>query len=285
MVRGLLLFANYALMLPLVIAMQHWFAAHRYASLADVRIYGGGADPVTQLGLLPLTTVWAHGSAAIVAWVWSSVVGSLLTDAMGSRVDPSADYLRVIKCFGTVGALAFGNWLAMELLYHGRRPRPRAFLHSYYTAWRALAAWLSYQPPIDHPAAFRFMRPWSGLALRVALVGVCLSFNAAVAITAVARGTGHYLQFSPVAEGKGPAVGDAEEPATTMLDKLLTPRYFVAAVASCVLGPAALLFLGLHASWGPALEAYSEHFERFYDAVTPPLLTFRVRSSADLPQP
>jgi hypothetical protein len=39
-IRVLFLLANFALMLPLVWGMQHWFAANRYTSLSDVQGYG-----------------------------------------------------------------------------------------------------------------------------------------------------------------------------------------------------------------------------------------------------
>lgn len=266
--------ANYMLLLPLALNMQHWFAAHRYARLEDVRLYGRSAGVVAGRLDLLFAAARSHGSAFLSALMCSVMITLLLGDLLDHRSSAGEHFRSLLICLVRITGVAACHWIVTEVEHHKRLPAPGAFFSSYYTTWRCLAAWLSYSPPLNHPVAFSFNRPWKSRSMRSAIVALSLTVNSALAVTVLSDWTGQYLDEPSVVAGEA----NANPPIASKLERVASAAYLATILLGSILVPGLLLFFTLHSAWGPLFEAYSEHFERFRDHITPPLLTFRLRS-------
>lgn len=168
--------ANFVLLLPIPFAMQHWFAAQRYTTLEEVRSYG------------PDATVYEGNRTALMAGILSFVLATgvalfaVLMAEFRLHLFPqehwsAALFFFFVQCGFVVNSIAF-SWCVLR-----RKKRDaRAAIASYYPTWRALAAWLSYEPELRIPAIFQFQRPWSERPIRVGLICCVLGINSIVTV-------------------------------------------------------------------------------------------------------
>lgn len=314
--EGLLFFsANFGLLLPVVLACQEWFAANRYASLADLRLYRPhGVSNRIDLRLI-LGSLWVVTLGLLSALVCSACLQRLVFE-LQNRTTSAADLLDpLIKLSFGLLSIALLNSILTQVVYQRRVPHIGKFLESYFSAWRLLAAWLSYEAPTQHPAAFQFGRPWTRLTTRMALVGIALAVNSAITLGMIVSCSRTYLSrqadspieyptdrvsfaATSIRENSHVSVGairgssyDAagvpsgrSGPPSGAFSALNDTRmrksgFWLLAVLASVVTPPLLLFLTFHAAWGPTIVAYSDFFDCFDERFPPPLLHISLASA------
>jgi hypothetical protein len=270
--------ANFGVLLPVPMAMQHWYAAHPYAVLEDVRSFGPTAPLYWGNRREALAGLWAHLSAALVGTgcAFLFVRFGIALYSMPEIRHP--DFISLACLLGTVEVVAFINFALFALFVHRRLPTVGRFLATYYSTWRALAAWLSSNPPLCYPTVFQFVRPWSNRALRTAVVVSALAVNSAFTVNWLTAWSVQAYQTT------FPGSSELKVPASVVPpSKLEAPRFdtkfWVTLFTAAVFLPPAIIFLMLHAAWGPSFQAFTERFETFDPQATAPLLTFSLGAS------
>lgn len=174
-----ILVGNFVLLLPIPFAMQHWFAAQRYAVLEDIRSYG------------PDAPIYYGNARAVLSGIFALFV------ATGTAVACAICFLLSLSNFGpdwdwTVHAVTAVLWFVAMLVF-GFVNRVFSYPKSLqwstvndwnfgYATWRALAAWMGHDPPLKIPAVFQFQRPWSVRSVRVGLVSCALGLNSLITL-------------------------------------------------------------------------------------------------------
>lgn len=293
---GCLWCANFFLLLPVPFALQHWFVAHRYATLDDLRNYGPGVGIHRGNCRAVLSGVTALVLAALTAWACSKSI----TNSIAIQVcTPDASQLQlwsILRAIGLVQAIAFANWCAFDVAVHQRLSRPIRFFSSYYATWRAIAVWASPQFPLMLVTVFQFQRPWSTTAVRKGLVVCAMAVNSMLVIYAIGDWTAPYREAiaaveqremearnlpTPLLDQHSLKYSNEEQkpPSTTLWNPLTSTRYWLAVVGLTAFLPPTICFLVIHAAWGPTFQAFADRFECFEDDIIPPVLNFSLRTS------
>jgi hypothetical protein len=179
----LLLFAaNYLLVLPFGMQMQHWFAAHRYATLEDVRRYSRLAERRYQ----PFAIRW-NGACTHVAILFAAFAASMfyfgaICKVLTRSYAAEFQYIPLIYV-GLLTSLKIG---LAAFVAHSigmcKLPRVGRYFGSFYVTWRCIAAWVSGDSEAAGPTAFRFSGLWSSVRARRRHLGAALANLSALAL-------------------------------------------------------------------------------------------------------
>lgn len=268
---ALFLTSNFFVLLPIPAGMQHWYAAHPYAALEDVRNYG----PTAPL----YWGNWRAAIAGLLAYVAATLTALLLAVlfvrfglalySTSTHVQP--DFHSLSCLLVTAEAAAFLNFSLFTITVQHRLPSIGRFLASYYSTWRALAAWLSNNPSFRYPTVFQFVRPWSSRPVRIAIVIFALAANSAFTVNCLTTWSlqEYRATFPSAVETQSPVT--VVTPVNTETPHFGT-QYWITLFAASIFLPPAIVFITLHATWGPSFQAFNDRFEAFDQRVTPPLL-------------
>lgn len=268
---ALFLTSNFFALLPIPAGMQHWYAAHPHADLEDVRNYG----PTAPL----YWGNWRAALAGLLAYVAATLTALLLAvqfvrfglPLYSTSTDVQPDFHSLTYLLGATEAAAFLNFSLFAIIVQHRLPSIGRFLASYYSTWRALAAWLSNNPSFRYPTIFQFVRPWSSRSVRIAIVIFALAANSAFTVNWLTTWTlqAYRATFPSAVEAQAPATVPVPNAGKTTH---FGTQYWVTLFTAALLLPPAILFITLHATWGPSFQAFNDRFETFDRRVTPPLL-------------